>query len=69
VAGRDWCGGIPTAEGGRAVIGEALRYPAALRAGGRGEAEPNGGKMRRRAHGGSSYLGEGKTSVAWSNLQ
>jgi hypothetical protein len=70
VAGRDRRGGVPTVEGGRAATDEAPRYPAALRAGGRGEAEPNGGGgMGRRAHDGSSYLGEGTTSVAQPDLR
>jgi hypothetical protein len=63
--GRDWRGGVPRAEGGRMVAGDAPRYTAVLRAGGRGEAAQMEGKeMGRREHDSSSHLREGTTSVA-----
>jgi hypothetical protein len=45
-AGRDRPDGVPTAKGGRTAAGEASHYPAVLRAGGRGEVEPQWGKGR-----------------------
>jgi hypothetical protein len=66
-AGRDRPDGVPTAKGGRTAAGEASHYPAVLRAGGRGEVEPQWGKRERRVHGGSSHLGEGTTSMVCPN--